>query len=306
MNFVVGILLVVAVYAIMAMALNLSYGQTGLIDFGLMAWVAIGAYAYAIITIPPPSPVDDYSIGLNLPVWAGIAGAILIPALVAAIIGLPALRLRGEYLAVAAYAFSMVVARVFTNESWLTNGNRGFYGLEQPFRDFFSSTIVYQYFLLLILVLIAAGLYWFLRTISLAPLGRSLKAIRENEEVALSIGKNLFVFRMKAYILSAAIFGFAGACYMWYTTVIVPGMFTETMTFTVWISLILGGTGNYKGAILGALVLIGAQEMTRLIESSSDFAHLVAAIRHMTIGLLLVLIIRFRRRGLFPEQKVVM
>jgi branched-chain amino acid transport system permease protein len=303
--FIAGLLIVVAIYGIMAMALNLSYGQTGLIDFGLMAWVAIGAYSYALITIHPPTPLDDYSFGLNLPIWAGILGAILIPAVIAAFIGLPTLRLRGEYLAVAAYAFSMVVANVFTNEAWLTNGVRGFYGLDQPFRESFGTT-GYQFFLLLLLVLIIVGLYFFLRTVSLAPFGRSLKSIRESEEVAQSIGKNLFVFRMKAYVLSAAMLGLAGACYMWYTTVIAPSMFTETMTFTVWIALILGGAGNYRGALVGVLLLIGAQELSRFFQASADIAHLLAAFRHMSIGLLMIVVIRFRRRGLIPERKVVM
>ena len=303
--FIAGLLIVVAIYGIMAMALNLSYGQTGLIDFGLMAWVAIGAYSYALITVHPPTPLDDYAFGLNLPIWAGVLGAILIPAVIAAFIGLPTLRLRGEYLAVAAYAFSMVVANVFTNEAWLTNGVRGFYGLDQPFRESFGTT-GYQFFLLFFLVLIIAGLYFFLRKVSLAPLGRSLKSIRESEEVAQSIGKNLFVFRMKAYVLSAAMLGLAGACYMWYTTVIAPSMFTETMTFTVWIALILGGAGNYRGALVGVLLLIGAQELSRFFQASADIAHLLAAFRHMSIGLLMIVVIRFRRRGLIPERKVVM
>ena len=303
--FIAGLLIVVAIYGIMAMALNLSYGQTGLIDFGLMAWVAIGAYSYALITVHPPTPLDDYAFGLNLPIWAGVLGAILIPAVIAAFIGLPTLRLRGEYLAVAAYAFSMVVANVFTNEAWLTNGVRGFYGLDQPFRESFGTT-GYQFFLLFLLVLIIAGLYFFLRTVSLAPFGRSLKSIRESEEVAQSIGKNLFVFRMKAYVLSAAMLGLAGACYMWYTTVIAPSMFTETMTFTVWIALILGGAGNYRGALVGVLLLIGAQELSRFFQASADIAHLLAAFRHMSIGLLMIVVIRFRRRGLIPERKVVM
>ncbi len=303
--FIAGLLIVVAIYGIMAMALNLSYGQTGLIDFGLMAWVAIGAYSYALITVHPPTPLDDYAFGLNMPIWAGVLGAILIPAVIAAFIGLPTLRLRGEYLAVAAYAFSMVVANVFTNEAWLTNGVRGFYGLDQPFRESFGTT-GYQFFLLFLLVLIIAGLYFFLRTVSLAPFGRSLKSIRESEEVAQSIGKNLFVFRMKAYVLSAAMLGLAGACYMWYTTVIAPSMFTETMTFTVWIALILGGAGNYRGALVGVLLLIGAQELSRFFQASADIAHLLAAFRHMSIGLLMIVVIRFRRRGLIPERKVVM
>jgi len=303
--FLAGILAVVAIYAIMTMALNLSYGQTGIIDFGVMAWVALGAYAYAIITIKPPGPTDSYLIGLDLPIWAGVIGAIIVPAIFAFFIGLPTLKLRGEYLAVSAYAFSMVVTSVLSNEDWIGNGVKGFYGFEQPFRSYFTSN-GYQFFFLALLIIIVLLVMIVLRRISTAPFGRTLKAIRENEEVALSIGKNLFSFRMRAYVLSAAIAGLAGACFVWYATVLVPDMFTETMTFTVWIALIIGGAGNYRGAILGTLILIGAQEFTRFFQASADMAAMLASARFIAIGVLMVVVIRFKRQGLMPERRVQM
>lgn len=305
--FIASVLTVVGIYAIITMALNLSYGQTGIIDFGVMAWVAIGAYAYSIITVEPPGTTigTSYLIGLDLPIWVGVLGAMFFSALFAFLVGLPTLRLRGEYLAVAAYAFSMVVASVFTNEAWLTNGVRGFFGLKQPFIDYFNVD-GYTYFFLALVWVIALLVFLLLQRIAHSPFGRTLKAIRENEEVAISIGKNLWNFRMTAYVLSAAIAGMAGAMYIWYATLIVPDMFSETMTFTVWIALILGGTGNYKGALLGAAVLIGAQEATRFFQASADMAPVLSSIRFVAIGVLMVVIIRFKRRGLIPEKKMKM
>ncbi len=303
--FLAGIITVITIYGIMAMALNLSFGQTGIIDLGLMAWVAVGAYSYVLITVKPPSDLDWYVISLNLPIWVGVIGAFLVPAVLAFFVGFPTLRLGGEYLCIAAYAFSMVVASILTNEGWLSNGVRGFYGLEQPFRGMVSGS-AYQYVLMVLVLAIAAVVFIILRRVSLAPFGRTLKAIRESEEVALSIGKNLFKYKMYAYVFSAGIFGLAGALYVWYSTVLVPEMFTETMTFTVFIALVIGGKGNFRGVLLGTAVLLGAQEITRFFQASADLATVLAAIRFIAMGLLMVLVIRFKRRGMLPEQKVQM
>ena len=303
--FFATVLAVVGIYSIMTMALNLSNGQTGIIDFGVMAWVMIGAYSYALITGDPPKPGTYYLIGLELPMWVGVVGAMVLAALFAFLIGLPTLRLRGDYLAVATYAFSMVAVAFFTNEAWLTNGVRGFYGLHQPFREEFTP-MGYTFFFLFWVWAFVLVVYLVLTRLARSPFGRTLRAIRESEEVAESVGKDLWKYRMTSFVLSAAIAGLAGAIYCWYATLLVPDMFSETMTFTVWIALILGGMGNFKGALLGAVVLLGAQEATRFFQASADLAQLLAATRYMAIGVLMVLIIRFKRRGLLPEKQMLM
>lgn len=302
--FLVTVLGVVGIYSIMTMALNLSNGQTGIIDFGMVAWVMIGAYAYALITGDAPKPGTSYLIGLELPMWIGVLGAMFFAGLFAFLIGLPTLRLRGEYLAVAAYAFSMVAIAIFTNEAWLTNGVRGFYGLHQPFREEFTP-IGYTFFFMFWVWAFVLIVYLVLTRLARSPFGRTLRAIRESEEVAESIGKDLWKFRMTSYVLSASIAGLAGAIYCWYATLLVPDMFSEAMTFTVWIALILGGMGNFKGAVLGSLVLLCAQEATRFFQASAELAQLLAATRYMAIGVLMVVIIRFKRRGLLPEKQMV-
>jgi branched-chain amino acid transport system permease protein len=301
--FLATVLGVVGIYSIMTMALNLSNGQTGIVDFGVVAWVMIGAYAYALCTGDDPHnvPGTSYLIGLELPMWVGVLGAMLVAGLFAFLIGLPTLRLRGDYLAIASYAFSMVAIAIFTNEAWLTNGVRGFYGLHQPFRSDFTPT-GYTFFFLGLVWAFVLIVYLVLTRLRRSPFGRTLRAIREDEEVAEVIGKDLWKFRMTAYVISAMISGLAGAIYCWYATLLVPDMFSEAMTFTVWIALILGGMGNFKGAILGAAVLLGAQEATRFFQASADMAQLLAASRYMAIGMLMVVIIRFKRRGLLPEK----
>lgn len=111
---------------------------------------------------------------------------------------------------------------------------------------------------------------------------------------------------MTAYVLSAAVLGMVGVLYAWYASVLVPEMFNDIVTFTVVICVILGGTGNYKGAFIGATVMIGAQEITRFFQANANMAATLAATRIIAIGFLLVIIIRFKRRGILPEKNIKM
>ena len=305
--FIVSVMTIVGIYAIMALANNLTNGQTGIVDFGVIGWVAIGAYTFAVFTSPDPATVAGASnlIGLHLPMWVGLIAAMIFAAFGAFCIGLPTLRLRGEYLAIAAYALSMVISSFIANEAWLTNGPRGFFGIPAPLREYFTVT-GYAIFFLLLIWTFAFAVYFLFRRIELSPYGRILRSIRENEEVTISIGKNIWKYRMTAYVLSAAVLGMVGVLYAWYASVLVPEMFNDIVTFTVVICVILGGTGNYKGAFIGATVMIGAQEITRFFQANANMAATLAATRIIAIGFLLVIIIRFKRRGILPEKNIKM
>lgn len=300
--FAAGVLTLVGIYGLLAMALNLEFGMGGLIDLGIVAFFGIGSYAYTIIIVRPPGPKDAYVIGLNLPICIGLLGALLAGAGFAYLIGLPTLRLRGEYLAVATYAFSQVVEQIFANESWLTNGVIGFTALPQPFRHHFTGS-AYQFILMLLVGLWVVAIFYLLSKLARSPFGRTIRAIRENEEVALAIGKNTPAFKMRCFMLSGALCALAGGIYTWYTTTVVPGLFSSEVTWTVWISLILGGSGNFKGALLGPLILLGVQEATRFFQAAAEMATFLAAIRVVTMGLLIVLVIRFKPKGILPEPK---
>lgn len=303
--FVAGIITLAGIYSLVTMALNLEFGKAGLIDLGIVAFFGVGAYTYTLLTVKAPGPGDHYLIGLHLPIWAGMIGAVIVAAGFAYLVGLPTLRLGGEYLAIATYAFAEVVRQVFANEKWLTNGVVGFTGLPQPFSQYFDSS-TYQFVLMFIVLVFVVVVFLMLQRLSNLPFGRTLKAIRENEEVALSIGKNLPSFKMRAFVLSAAVAGLGGAIYGWYTTLIVPSLFVSEVTWVAWISLVLGGTGNFKGAILGTFILIGAQELTRFLQASAEMATTLAAIRFVAMGLIILLIIRFKAQGILPEEKVEM
>ncbi|GAB6156059.1 branched-chain amino acid ABC transporter permease [Desulfosporosinus burensis] len=300
--FIAGIVVLMGIYTILAFGLNMRFGTTGLIDLGVVAFFAIGAYTYVILTAPPPNTADSYMFGFDLPIIVGFIGSGLVSALFAFLVGLPTIRLKGEYLAIATYAFAEVVRYLFTNEAWLTNGVSGFIGIKQPFRAFFSSADSYQYFYAL-LIIGAVGVFWVLHTrLDHSPFGRTLKAIRENENAALAAGKNVVKFKMWSFVIGAAVIGFAGSFYVWYTSLIVPSLFVAEVTWVVWIALTIGGTGNYKGMILGAAVIVGIQEATRFLQASAEIAHIMAASRFIAMGLILVLIIRFKPKGILPEK----
>jgi len=303
--FISGIVVVIGIYAILALSLNLKFGTTGLIDLGVVGYFAVGAYAFVLVTAPHASDLNAYRIGLDLPLWAGFIAAPIASGLVALLVGLPALRLSGEYLAIATYAFAEVLRAVATNEEWLTNGVVGFNNLKQPFRDQFASGGMYQYFYMALVLATLLLIFLGLSRLHWGPFGRALRAVRENEEVALAVGKNVTRFRMKSFVLGGAISGLAACFYVTYASLIVPTMFVPEVTWTVWIALVIGGTGNYKGAILGTAVLVTAQELTRFFQASADLAPMLAASRFIAMGLILILIIRFRPKGILPERHTI-
>jgi branched-chain amino acid transport system permease protein len=291
--FISGVVIVIAIYAIQALSLNLKFGETGLIDLGVVGYFAIGAYAFTLITAPPPEAIDAYTFALGWPLWAGFF---------AFLVGLPALRLRGEYLAIATYAFAEVLRAIFTNEDRLANGVVGFTNLEQPWRDNFESGVVYQYFFMGLVIVVLVLLYLGLTRLQRGPFGRSVRSIRENEPVALSVGKDVVRFKLKAFVLGGMVAGVSACFYVTFQSLIVPGMFVPEITWTVWIALVIGGAGNYLGAIVGTAVLVGAQEATRLIQTSQELASVLASSRLIIMGLILILIIRFRPKGILPER----
>lgn len=301
--FAAGVITVICFYAMNTMALNLKTGVGGVIDFGVVAYVAVGGYVYVLCTNAPPPPGAVWHIGLGLPLWVGFIAAPIAAGLFGLIIGWPGLRLmRGDAIAVTTYAAAEVVRALASNEAYVTNGVVGFHNLPQPFREQFENPKAYSYFFMALSILSVVIIYLLLNRLHWGPFGRSLKALRENEEVALSIGKNPMRFRLWAFVIGSAIAGFSGAMFVTYQTICVPELFVLTITFTVWIAYVVGGTGNYLGVIVGAVVLITLEELTRFIQASASMATVLAASRNVIIGLALVLVIRFMPRGIIPER----
>lgn len=293
-NLLLTVAIVGGIYAILCVALNLQFGYGGLINFGIVAYFAAGAYSYVILTQPPPGAFDEYRFGFELPMWVGFLGAGAAGMLFAVVTGWPCLRLRGEYLALTTFAFAEVFHSLLVNQSNLSNGTLGFSGIDRPFADLVTGG-EYRYLLAGLVLGILAVVFVVSRRLIRSPYGRTLRAIRDDEIAAQLAEKPIQRHRLSVFLFSALVSGFAGALYVWYTTIVSPQLFTAEVTFLVWIALVLGGVGSNVGAVVGALILIGFQEVIRQFDFSSDVAGRVSSLRVAATGILLIVLLRLRR-----------
>lgn len=293
-GYLMAMLTQTGLYALLALSLNLQWGYTGLLNFGQVGFFACGAYAYAIAT--------------GVLGWHPVAGfivAVVVAALVAFPIGVASMRLRLPfYLAIATLGFSEVVRAVLTNESWLTNGTRGL-----PVRFFvpglspFSNQIV----MLAIVVLAVIFVFILLERLGRSPFGRTIEAIRDNEDAARSLGKDVAFYKIKVFMLGAAIAGGAGALNAVYVGYLVPDQFLPIVTFYIWMAMVIGGSGSNRGAILGSALLVFFLEGSRFLKdfmppelALSDAR--MAAVRYLAIGAILTLVPLYWPRGLWGRK----
>jgi len=279
-------------YGLMALGLNLVWGMTGLINLGLAGFFAAGAYASALVTVK-----------LGLPIVVGLTAGALFAAAAGAALALTTRNLRGDYLAIVTLGFSEVVRLVASNEIWLTQGTDGISGIPGPWRGRVTPETFNLIYLGIVTAFVAAAL-WLLERVRRSPYGRVLRAIRDDQQVAAVAGKRVIKFKVEAFALSAAIVGVAGALYGHYTSYIAPDAFAPLITIYVVLALTAGGTGDNRGAVLGALLVVFFMESTRFITAALPglAAVQVAALREALIGASLILMLRFRPAGLLPER----
>ncbi|MEA3345860.1 MAG: branched-chain amino acid ABC transporter permease [Chloroflexota bacterium] len=307
-----GFAVTASIYAIFALGLNVHWGYTGLFNIGIAGFFAIGAYTSALVTSPQPTGVLAHYVkqafGLNMPFLVGVTAAGLVSGLLAIPIGIPTLRLREDYLAIATIGIAETIRLIFNNERWLANGPQGMIGLAKPLgwlvppnRYNFIYLAIVLAFLLIIYLALERGIR--------SPWGRVLRAVREDEVVTSAAGKNVFLFKMQSLVLGAVIMGIGGALYAHAIRAIQPGVFTPLFgTLIIWVMLILGGSGNNKGVILGAFIIWGIWSGTALL-----IDHIVPVtwsarapyLRFLLIGLLLIGILLTRPQGLLGEEKQV-
>ena len=289
-----------SIYALLSLGLNLQWGYTGLFNVGIAGFYAIGAYTSALLTTPP-SP--QHLGGLNLPMPVGMLGALLTSGLLAYLVGRPTLRLREDYLAIATVSIAETLRLVLKNEAWLTNGVQGLRDIPRPFQQTFGAS--YDLLYLLLLLLIVAGVYLASERLIRSPWGRVLKAIREDEAVAASVGKNVLRFKMQALLLGAMLMGLGGSLYAHYVKFISPDTFNPLMgTFLVWVMLMAGGSGNNRGAVVGAAVIWGLWSLSDVLTNRlpSPLDTRASYLRVMLIGFVLQGLLLKRPQGLVPGK----
>ena len=283
-----------SILGVVTLVLNMQYGHAGMINFGVVAYFAAGAYTYVLLTQSPPSSLDQYVVGLDLPVWVGFLGAALAGLVFALVTGWPTLRLRGEYLALTTFAFAEVFHSFILNEQRFANGTRGLVGLERPLRDqitFVDYNVFFAAAALLFLVIV----YLIFERIVRSPYGRALEALRDEELALITVGKQSGRFRLEVFLFTAPFAAMAGAFYIWYTTLALPELFTAEVTFIVWIALILGGEGSNRGALIGIFLVVVFEELVRAIPFTTVRAAQIAAeVEVAALGLLLIIFLRWQ------------
>ena len=305
-SYVASFLILVGIYGIFALGLNVHWGYTGIFNFGVAGFFAVGAYTTAILTKQPSTgQYVEYIGGYGLPFVVGLLGAGVACGILAFIIGIPTLSLREDYLAIATIGVAETLRRVFINERWLANGTRGMIGIPQPLHGLVDSSD-YKYVYLCIVAVVLLIVYLAIERGIRSPWGRVLRAIREDEMTAAASGKSVFAFKMQAFVLGAVIMGIGGAMYAHYVKAITPDSFTPFFaTFLIWVMLIVGGSGNSKGAVLGAFIVWGIWTGTdwMINHSPGALGTQIIYLRNLLIGLLIVVVLLVRPKGILGEEK---
>lgn len=291
-HYLVAIAVTAGVYALMALGMNVIWGMAGLINLGLVGFFAVGAYASGLITLK-----------LGAPIAVGVAAGTLLAAGVGVLVALITVQLRGDYLAIVTLGFAESLRIVMSNELWIANGTDGLSGIPGPFRAQLGPHL-FNLLYLGIVVAAVVVLFFLVDRLVNSPFGRVLRAIRDDEEIARFAGKNVVVFKVKAFAFGSAALGLAGALYGHFTSYIAPDLFAPLLTLYVKLSLLTGGLGNSMGAVLGAVLVVFFLESTRFLAPLIPGLSAVqaAAVRELAISVALLLILRFYAKGLLPER----
>jgi branched-chain amino acid transport system permease protein len=293
------------IYAILCLGLNLQWGQTGLFNVGVAGFAAIGAYTSALLTTP--ETLGRFG-GWDLPIALGWIGAMAASAIAAALVGVVTLRLRTDYLAIATFGIAVCIQLVALNFQGLTGGPFGIGFIPRPFAALQGDALAFNLANLALVATVVVGVYWALERLIRSPWGRVLRGIREDEAAATELGKNPFRFRLQAFVLGSAILGLGGAMQGHFIGFIAPENYVSTLTFQVWTMLIIGGSGNNRGVILGAIVVWGFWAMSGALLAEvlpSDMQARGAALQIVAIGVALCATLLLRPRGLLGEVRTV-
>jgi len=293
--YIADFLTLAAIFTVFVLGLNLQFGITGLINFGHVGFMAIGSYTMVILMLRA---------GWHwLP--AGLGG-IAVAALFSLFIGLAALRLREDYLAIVTIGVAEIVRMVANNEVWLTRGPQGMFGFATPLDGLGLSVHEYRVAFLILCVSVMLAVLAVITFATNSPWGRVLKGIREDEDVAMSLGKNTRVFKIQSLALGSAFAGLAGALMAFHLRFINPHQFQPLTTFEGWMIMVLGGTGNHWAMALGSILYFGLFRITRPFEQvglGGLSGQQIAAMRIMLVGLALILLMMYRPQGLTGRKE---
>jgi branched-chain amino acid transport system permease protein len=324
------------IYAILTLGLNIQWGYTGHLNFGIAGFFAIGAFTSALFTTSVPTGTlaqyTQQAFGLGQPFIVGVAAAGVFSGIVALVIAVPVLRLRMDFLAIATIGIAEIIRRIFQNERWLANGPQPLRGIPQPGRCLFDGSCGwapewlaavlgpleprhYNFLYLLIVTLAVVIVYCLAERAVCSPWGRMLRAARDEESSTAMSGKNVPWIRIQSFVVGAVVMGVGGAIYAHFVVTIDYSHFRPLFaTFLVWVMLMLDGSGNNRGALLGAFVVWAVWSGTAFVTGAlepvlaaihSELPERASYLRWLFVAILLAGIVLFRPQGVLPEQTTV-
>lgn len=301
MYYITDLLVLGCINSIMVVGLNLQYGYTGLLNFAFYTYVAIGAYLTGVTTMGRATlPGTTYILGWTLPWYLGmLIGGIVAALLGAVVFGFTVRRLRSDYLAIVTVSAAFIFWNLINTYVPLFNGATGLFNVPNVIS---ASSTAYTRIMLVLSAAILALFVWASRRLFRSPYGRLLRAMREDETVTAAFGHTSWQPQLWVFMIGCFMAGIAGGLFVFYITAWSPYAFLPLESFVLLAALIVGGSGNYWGALLGAFVLIeGLAELSRFLPNFGNGAD-AGAIRAIVIGLVLILVLRYRREGFIPER----
>jgi branched-chain amino acid transport system permease protein len=300
-------------FALAALGLAMHFGFAGLLNFGIAGFMAVGAYGYAISVLT-----------FGLPWWAGMLAGVGASVIFALIMGIPTLRLRGDYLAIVTIAAAEILRLLFLTTAFepVTGSADGLFGYNNtggfaeanpfPVGDYgwgpwtYNEQTLWMLVFGLIVLAVATLLLWALMR---SPWGRVVKGIREDEDAVRALGKNVFAYKMQALIIGG-VFGALGGIVLATSTNVSPGVYVTSLTFFLWTALLLGGAATIFGPVLGSIIFWVLQAfLTNILPALAESGILpvsgiqAATLRYVLVGIGLMLIVIYRPQGIFGDKR---
>jgi len=287
MEYLLHIFVIAGIYIILTLSLNLIVGYTGLPALGHAAFSCIGAYTSSLLAL-----------NMGMSPWIGLLTGACVAAFSGVVIGYPAVRLKGDYLALATFGLGVIVYSIAKNWVSLTRGPMGLPGIPGFSILGFELSGIWSY-LLLVLVFVILTIFVIERIVN-SPFGRILRSIREDEIASEALGKDTTRHKLLVFIIGAFFAGIAGSLYAHYITFIDPSSFTVMESITILLMVIFGGMGSISGSVVGAVILVVLPELLRFIGMPSSIA---APMRQMIYGLLQVVLMVKRPQGIMGAYR---
>jgi branched-chain amino acid transport system permease protein len=307
MQFYVSTLLIYLFIDIIGvLGLNLQFGVAGIINFAYIAFVAVGAYTAAVLSLGPDYPANfqHYVFGANLPFPLPILAAGAVSGALSLVVGLIGLRrLRSDYQAMVMLVLSLIATLVATNALGLVNGPAGLATVPQPLFDQLGlAPLNYQWAYAAWAGFLAVLTFLFVRGITNSPLGRTLRAMRDNDRAAAALGKSVTRLRLMVFVVGGVIAGISGAVFVEFIQAWSPGSWLYQETFVFFAAILVGGAANNVGAMVGTLLVpVGFLEATRFLPNIF-YNGFIEAMQWVCVGLLILLFLWFRPNGILPER----